>query len=69
MYWSATDFTGNDTTWYFTDNPDNLGGKEIGEGGDLEEEKNYIREASIYDVRTEGGGGVSPKEDVVREDA
>ena len=23
--------------------------------------------ASIYDVRTEGGGGVSPKEDVVRE--
>ena len=22
---------------------------------------------SIYDVRTEGGGGVSPKEDVVRE--
>ena len=23
--------------------------------------------ASIYDVRAEGGGGVSPKEDVVRE--
>ena len=23
--------------------------------------------ASIYDVHTEGGGGVSPKEDVVRE--
>ena len=23
--------------------------------------------ASIYDVRTKGGGGVSPKEDVVRE--
>ena len=23
--------------------------------------------ASIYDVRTEGGGGVNPKEDVVRE--
>ena len=23
--------------------------------------------ASIYDVRIEGGGGVSPKEDVVRE--
>ena len=23
--------------------------------------------ASIYDVRTEGGGRVSPKEDVVRE--
>ena len=23
--------------------------------------------ASIYDVRTEGGGGVSPEEDVVRE--
>ena len=23
--------------------------------------------ASIYDVRTEGGGGVSPKEDEVRE--
>ena len=23
--------------------------------------------ASIYDVRTEGGGGVGPKEDVVRE--
>ena len=23
--------------------------------------------ASIYDARTEGGGGVSPKEDVVRE--
>ena len=23
--------------------------------------------ASIYDVRTEGGEGVSPKEDVVRE--
>ena len=23
--------------------------------------------ASIYDVRTEGGRGVSPKEDVVRE--
>ena len=25
------------------------------------------RGASIYDVHTEGGGGVSPKEDVVRE--
>ena len=28
----------------------------------------YLSEgAFIYDVRTEGGGGVSPKEDVVRE--
>ena len=27
----------------------------------------YDMGASIYDVRTEGGGGVSPKEDVVRE--
>ena len=29
VYWSATDFTGNDTTWYFTDDPDNLGGREL----------------------------------------
>ena len=29
----------------------------------------HAKGASIYDVRTEGGGGVSPKEDVVREDA
>ena len=27
----------------------------------------YPKGASIYDVRTEGGEGVSPKEDVVRE--
>ena len=28
---------------------------------------NGTKGASIYDVCTEGGGGVSPKEDVVRE--
>ena len=29
--------------------------------------KKPLKGASIYDVRTEGGRGVSPKEDVVRE--
>ena len=44
VYWSATDFTGNDTTWYFTDDPGNLSGKELTANGSLLEEKNYIRE-------------------------
>ena len=29
--------------------------------------RNSEKGASIYDIRIEGGGGVSPKEDVVRE--
>ena len=32
----------------------------------MEKQPSY-KGASMYDVRTEGGGGVSPKEDVVRE--
>ena len=44
VYWSATDFTGNDTTWYFTDDPGNLSGKELTNTGDLLEEKNFISE-------------------------
>ena len=46
MYWSATDFTGNDTTWYFTDNPDSLSGQnEISDPGhNMTEEKSYVRE-------------------------
>ena len=47
MYWNAADNTGNDTTWYFTDDPDNLGANnEISKvgNGSITEEKNYIRD-------------------------
>ena len=44
MYWKAASFTGNDNTWYFTDDPDNLGGNELS-AGDLEYEgKGYLKE-------------------------
>ena len=38
-----------------------------GENSEVSQMSQLVTGASIYDVLTEGGGGVSPKEDVVRE--
>ena len=53
MYWKAADFTGDDNTWYFTDDPDNVG-NELSAGDVEDMGKGYVKEYRLLHNYTWG---------------